>query len=155
MAELWLSAGGKAAPSAVPAALAHDFLEAGIRLLGQPQHLLQAQVQFWQDYLTLWHRSAQRLFGQEAAPVAVPAKDDRRFKSEGWQEPVFDLIKQGYLLSARCLQTTLSGVEGLDEGRRKRIDFYTRQFVDAVSPSNFVLTNPEVLRATARAAGRT
>ena len=155
VAELWLSAGGTPAPSTtVPATLAQDFLEAGMRLMAQPQHLLQAHVQLWQDYLNLWHTSAQRMLGHEVEPVAVPAKDDRRFKSEGWQEPVFDLIKQGYLLSARCLQTTLKGVEGMDEVKKKRIDFYTRQFVDAVAPSNFVLTNPDVLRATAESGGQ-
>jgi polyhydroxyalkanoate synthase len=154
VAELWLSGDGQATPGAPPARLAQDFLEAGTRLMLQPQQLLQAQVQLWQDYLSLWHSHAQRLMGQETAPVAAPAKDDRRFKGEGWQEPLFDLIKQGYLLSARCLQTTLAGVEGLDEGQKKRIDFYTRQFVDAVAPSNFVLTNPEVLKATAESGGQ-
>jgi polyhydroxyalkanoate synthase subunit PhaC len=78
--------------------------------------------------------------------VAEPAKDDRRFKSDAWQDPVFDMIKQGYLLSARCLQTTMRGVDGLDEAKQKRVDFYTRQLVDAMAPTNFALANPDVLR---------
>ena len=63
------------------------------------------------------------------------------------------MIKQGYLLSARCLQTTMRGVDGLDEAKQKRVDFYTRQLVDAMAPTNFALTNPDVLRATAETGG--
>ena len=155
VAELWLNGNGKGSgpASAVPPTLARDFLEAASRLLLRPDKLLQAHAQLWQDYLALLHGTTQRLLGQEAAPVAEPTRDDRRFKGEGWQDPAFDLIKQGYLLSARCLQTTLKGVEGMDEAKKKRLEFYTRQFVDAFSPSNFAHTNPEVLKATAESGG--
>src|SRR5262249_8808566 len=71
-----------------------------------------------------------------------------------WQEnQLFDFIKQSYLLSARWLQSTVRNVEGLDPKTAKKVDFYTRQFVDAMAPSNFVLTNPEVLRKTLEPGG--
>src|SRR6185437_9619792 len=82
------------------------------------------------------------------------APGDRRFKDAAWQEStLFDYIKQSYLLTARWLQSTVRQVEGLDDKTSRKIDFYTRQFVDAMAPSNFVLTNPEVLRATIDSGG--
>src|SRR3546814_1547370 len=66
---------------------------------------------------------------------------------------LFDFIKQSYLLTARWIQNTVRDVEGLDEQTARKVDFYTRQFVDAMAPSNFVLTNPEVLRATFESGG--
>jgi polyhydroxyalkanoate synthase subunit PhaC len=152
VAELWLG-GGNGAVAQLPTSLAQDFMEAAARLMMRPDQLLQAHAQLWQDYLALMHGTTRRMFGQEVDPVIEPAREDRRFRGEGWQDPLFDLIKQGYLLSARCLQTTLRGVEGMDEAKKKRVDFYTRQFVDAVSPSNFIHTNPAVLKATAESGG--
>jgi len=76
---------------------------------------VETQAQFWQDYLTLWQRTTQKLLGQETEPVIEPAKDDRRFKHEQWSEnAAFDFIKQSYLLSARCLHGTVKGADGLD-----------------------------------------
>ena len=86
-----------------------------------------------------------------------PAPDDRRFKDAAWQEnELFDFIKQSYLLTARWMQQTVREVDGLDDKTAKKVDFYTRQFVDAMAPTNFLLTNPEVLRDDrSRAAART
>src|SRR5207237_7583445 len=66
---------------------------------------------------------------------------------------LFDFIKQSYLLTARWLQGAVKDVEGIDERTARKVDFYTRQFVDAIAPSNFVMTNPEVLRATIESRG--
>ena len=86
--------------------------------------------------------------------MAKPEAADRRFKDEMWEEnEVFDFIKQSYLLSARYMHGLVNGVEGLDEHTAQKVDFYTRQFVDAMAPSNFVLTNPEVLRTTIESGG--
>jgi polyhydroxyalkanoate synthase len=86
--------------------------------------------------------------------VIAPARDDRRFKDAAWQDnQLFDFIKQSYLLTARWMQNTVSEVEGLDGKTAQKIDFYTRQFVDAMAPSNFVMTNPEVLRTTIESRG--
>ena len=104
--------------------------------------------------MQLWQSTAQRLAGGNGEPVIAPSADDRRFSDAAWQEnQLFDFIKQSYLLSARWLQSTVRNVEGLDQKTAKKVDFYTRQFVDAMAPSNFVLTNPEVLRKTLESGG--
>ncbi|SNS35439.1 MULTISPECIES: alpha/beta hydrolase [unclassified Azospirillum] len=131
------------------------FLEMTARMMADPAKLMQAQWSLWQDYMALWQRTTQRMLGQEAtSPVAAPAKEDKRFKDSAWDEnTLFDYIKQSYLLTARWLQSTVREVEGMDDKTAKKVDFYTRQFVDAMAPSNFVLTNPEVLRKTLESGG--
>ncbi|MDX1401597.1 MAG: class I poly(R)-hydroxyalkanoic acid synthase, partial [Kiloniellales bacterium] len=83
-----------------------------------------------------------------------PERGDRRFKDDAWEDNhLFDFIKQSYLLTARWLQSTVNQVEGMDEQTAKKVEFHTRQFVDALAPSNFALTNPEVLRHTIETKG--
>ena len=130
------------------------FLEMTQRLMTDPGRLVQAQLSLWQDYLKLWQTTTNRFLGGETKPVVEPAAGDRRFKDAAWQEStLFDYIKQSYLLTARWLQSTVREVDGLDDKTARKIDFYTRQFVDAMAPSNFVMTNPEVLRATIDSGG--
>ncbi len=137
-----------------PLNIGRAFLEMTARLMADPAKLVQAQMSLWQDYLNLWQATARRMMGEEADPVIQPTPEDRRFRDAAWQEnQVFDFIKQSYLLSARWLQSTVREVEGLDDKTAKKVDFYTRQFVDAMAPSNFVMTNPEVLRATMESGG--
>ena len=98
-----------------------------------------------------WQNATRRMFGEEPAPVIGPPKDDSRFRDEAWAEnEVFDFIKQSYLLSSRFVHDVVHGVKGADERTARKLDFFTRSFTDALSPSNFVLTNPEVLRAHGR-----
>ena len=130
------------------------FLEMTAKMIADPAKMVQAQMSLWHDYMTLWQRTTQRLLGQEAEPLIAPAKDDKRFKDAAWDEnTLFDYVKQSYLLTARWLQGTVKEVDGLDDKTSKKVDFYTRQFVDAMAPSNFVVTNPEVLRATVESGG--
>ncbi|HVI90337.1 MAG TPA: class I poly(R)-hydroxyalkanoic acid synthase [Dongiaceae bacterium] len=137
-----------------PLNVGRAFLEMTARLMSDPQKLFEAQVSLWQDYMNLWQTTARRMMGEPAEPVIQPAPGDRRFKDEAWQDnQVFDYIKQSYLLTARWLQSTVKEVNGLDVKTAQKVDFYTRQFVDAMAPSNFALTNPEVLRATAESGG--
>jgi len=148
------AADGAAPTNPDPMGVGHAFLEMTARMMADPAKLMKAQMTLWQDYLTLWQRTTQRLLGQEAEPVISPAKDDRRFKDSAWDEnTLFDFIKQSYLLSARWMQSTVNEVEGLDDHTSRKVDFYTRQFVDAMAPSNFVMTNPEVLRTTIESGG--
>jgi polyhydroxyalkanoate synthase len=136
---------GMADPMAIGAA----FFDMTAKLMADPSRLVQAQLSLWNDYMTLWQRSAQRFLGGEAEPVIEAASEDRRFRDKAWSDnTLFDFIKQSYLLTARCLQGAVKDVEGLDERTARKVDFYTRQFVDAIAPSNFLMTNPEVLRAT-------
>jgi polyhydroxyalkanoate synthase len=137
-----------------PLNIGRTFFEMTARMMADPAKLMQAQMNLWQDYLKLWQSTTRRMMGQEAEPVIEPAKDDRRFKHEAWSEnQLFDFIKQSYLLTARWMQSTVRDVDGLDDKTAKKVDFYTRQFVDAMAPSNFVMTNPEVLKATMESGG--
>ncbi len=141
---------GLANPTAIGAA----FFEMTARMMSDPARLVEAQVTLWNDYMHLWQQTAQRLAGGAAEPVIEAPPDDRRFRDQAWSDnTLFDFIKQSYLLTARWLQGAVGHVEGLDERTARKVDFYTRQFVDAIAPSNFVLTNPEVLRATIESRG--
>src|ERR1017187_5893186 len=104
--------------------------------------------------MSLWQNTARRMMGIDTEPVIDSASGDRRFKDSAWKDSeVFDFIKQSYLLSARYVQDVVKHVDGLDPKTAQKVDFYSRQYVDAMSPSNFLLTNPEVLRKTAETGG--
>ena len=142
-------------PTAIdPLNVGGAFIEMTARMLADPAKLVQANVSLWQDYMTLWQRTTQRLLGQDGQAVAEAQDADRGTGEIAWDEnALFDFVKQSYLLTARWLQATVRDVEGLDKRTTQKIDFYTRQFVDAMAPSGFVLTNPEVLRATVESGG--
>jgi polyhydroxyalkanoate synthase len=94
------------------------------------------------------------MMGEPAPAVIAEDQKDKRFKDDAWREnEVFDFIRQSYLLSARYMQGLVHDAEGMDDKTAQKVDFYTRQFVDAMSPTNFVMTNPEVLRRTAETGG--
>jgi polyhydroxyalkanoate synthase len=137
-----------------PMHIGNAFLDMTSRLMTNPTKLMQAQIGFWQDYLTLWQNTARRMMGEPAPAVIAEDQKDKRFKDEAWRDnEVFDFIRQSYLLSARYMQGLVHDAEGMDEKTAQKVDFYTRQFVDAMSPTNFALTNPEVLRRTAETGG--
>ena len=137
-----------------PLNIGQAFLDMTARLITNPIRLVEAQINLWQDYMSLWQNATKRMLGEPAQPLVSPTPEDRRFKDAAWDESyVFDFIKQSYLLTARWMQRTVKQVEGLDEKTAKKVDFYTRQFVDAMAPSNFALTNPEVIRATLETGG--
>jgi poly[(R)-3-hydroxyalkanoate] polymerase subunit PhaC len=147
-------AGARADTSPDPLNIGGAFLEMTARLMANPARLMAAQLGFWQDYLTLWQNTAKRMMGMNTEPVIDAPSTDRRFKDDAWREnEVFDFIKQTYLLSARYVQDVVTQVDGLDPKTAQKVDFYARQFIDAMSPSNFLLTNPEVLRKTAETGG--
>jgi polyhydroxyalkanoate synthase subunit PhaC len=130
------------------------FMEMTTKLMSNPARLVQAQMGFWQDYLTLWSNTARRMMGENVDAVIEEPKGDRRFKDDAWREnEVFDFIRQSYLLSARYFTSAVNSADGLDPKTSQKVDFYMRQFVDAMSPANFVMTNPEVLRKTAETGG--
>ncbi|HIJ63563.1 MAG TPA: class I poly(R)-hydroxyalkanoic acid synthase [Rhodospirillaceae bacterium] len=137
-----------------PLNIGDAFLQMTTRMMTDPARLVEAQMNLWQDYMQLWQSTARRLMGEASAPVVQPEEGDRRFKDEMWQDnEVFDFIKQSYLLTARWIQGVVHDVDGLDDHTAKKVDFYTRQFIDAMAPSNFAMTNPEVLRATVETGG--
>jgi polyhydroxyalkanoate synthase subunit PhaC len=147
-------AAGDGVGMADPLSIGAAFFEMTARMMSDPSRLVQAQLSLWNDYMTLWQRTAQRFLGGSTEPMIEPSAGDRRFRDKAWTDnTLFDFIKQSYLLTARWLQRSVKDVEGIDERTARKIDFYTRQFVDAIAPSNFVLTNPEVLRATIESRG--
>src|SRR5256884_9900459 len=98
-----------------------------------------------------------RLWGldQESKPVIEPEHGDKRFSAPDWQQnPVFDALKQSYLLAATTLLKTASGIEGLDEKHLRQLTFFLRQFLDAISPTNFAFTNPQVIHETIQSGGQ-
>lgn len=130
------------------------FFEMTRRMMEDPAKLMEAQVALWQDYMTLWQNTTRRMLGETTDPVIAPEPDDWRFRDDAWTENnLFDFVKQSYLLTARWLQDSVRDVEGLDEQSAKKVDFYTRQFIDAMAPTNFAMTNPEVLRETFESKG--
>jgi polyhydroxyalkanoate synthase len=131
------------------------FMEMTNRLLHNPGHLVEAQFGLWRDYVTLWQNTARRIWaGEEPEPVIGHDPRDKRFADPAWKEnEIFDFIKQSYLLSARYINDVVTHVDGLDPKTAQKVDFYARQFVNALSPSNFALTNPEVLRRARETGG--
>ena len=150
----WLNRQSHEAPEIDPFNIGNAFMEMTTQLMKDPAKMVQAQIGFWQDYMTLWQNTTRRMWGVESEPVIQSDPKDRRFKDDAWKESeVFDFIKQSYLLSARYVQDVVGHVDGLDARTAQKVDFYSRQFIDAMSPSNFLLTNPEVLRKTAETGG--
>ncbi|MDA8051719.1 MAG: class I poly(R)-hydroxyalkanoic acid synthase [Rhodospirillales bacterium] len=150
----WLKRQSEEGQPLDPLNIGRAFLEMTTRLMTSPAELMHAQLGFWQDYMTLWQNTARRVMGLDHKPVIEAGPADRRFKDAAWNEnEIFDFIKQSYLLSARFVQDVVGRVDGLDPKTAQKVDFYARQFVEAMSPSNFVLTNPEVLRKTAETGG--
>ena len=138
-----------------PLNVAGAFTAMTERMLADPAKLVRAQTDLWQDHARLWRQATERMLGAAPPPVAEPARGDRRFRDPAWQEnAVFDYIKQSYLLTAAWLHRTVAGVDGLDAAAARKVAFYTRQFADAMAPTNFAATNPEVLRRTLETGGR-
>jgi polyhydroxyalkanoate synthase len=137
-----------------PLNIASPFLALVKAWAANPTALMEAQFRLWRGFLGLWENTALRMLGSDVEPVVAPQAGDKRFRDKDWQEnQVFDFIKQSYLLTANWMQDTVARVEGIDDDTRKRVNFYTKQFADAIAPTNFVLTNPEVLRTTLQSNG--
>ncbi|MCK9284516.1 MAG: class I poly(R)-hydroxyalkanoic acid synthase [Rhodocyclaceae bacterium] len=135
--------------------VAQAFMDMAAKLLANPYKLAQAQMSLVWDYVSLWQTSMLRMAGMPLNPMVAPAKDDKRFKDEEWENHfLFDFIKQSYLITARHIHDTVSNVEGLPDVSKKKVDFFTRQFIDAFSPTNFAATNPTVLRETVNSHGQ-
>ncbi len=143
------------APPSDELGIARAFMDLSARLMANPYKLAQAQMGMMWDYFSLWQGSMLRMMGVNAQPVATPAKGDNRFRDEDWEQHfLFDFVKQSYLIAARNIHDTVCCVEGLDDNTQKKVNFYTRQYIDALSPSNFAFTNPEVFRETVKTHGQ-
>jgi polyhydroxyalkanoate synthase subunit PhaC len=121
-----------------------------------PNRLSEAQGELMRGYTELWGQTLHRMMGKsDVEPLVKPEPSDARFKDPEWNEnPYFDFWKQAYLLTTNWASKTLDKTEGLDEQTRHRADFYLRQMTSMMSPSNFMATNPEVIRETLTTNGR-
>jgi len=112
-----------------------------------PMSWMTAGAEAWSKGLEAWSQ----MLGQYSE--AAEAKD-RRFASPEWREnPIFDTVRQSYLAISEKLMGTVEEIEGLDEAARNRLRFATKGFVDAMSPANFMATNPEVMKRTVETKG--
>ncbi|MCE4224528.1 class I poly(R)-hydroxyalkanoic acid synthase [Methylobacterium sp. C25] len=117
--------------------------------MSDPQRAMQAQAQLGQAFMSLWTSTLTRMQGNAAEPAIPTDPKDKRFADPEWSSnPVFDFIKQSYLITARWAEGLVENAEGIDAHTRHKAEFYLRQLLAAYSPSNFVMTNPELLRHT-------
>jgi polyhydroxyalkanoate synthase len=166
LARAALTAQGAVAEAALrsadrPAALTPDPFHLGPALsevmgglAGQPDRAMRAQAELLGQYVELWRSTTQRLTGGEFEPVAQPAPGDKRFNDPDWSNhPVFDVMKQSYLLTANWLNKLVADVEGVDPLANRRVSFFMKLLTDAFSPSNFLMSNPVALREIAATQG--
>ncbi len=130
------------------------MLELSASMMKHPEKLFEAQTRAWHTYSDIWLNTTRAMLGEESAQVRQADSGDRRFKHTAWDEnPFYSFIKQSYLATADAVQSVLANTEGMDENTARKARFYTRQFVDAMSPTNFFLTNPEIVEATLESKG--
>ena len=120
----------------------------------QPERVAKAQADLIGGLTEIWSQTLHRFSGEEAAPIVPPDPSDKRFASPDWRDnPFFDCLRQAYTLTARWATDMVDKAEGIDPQTRAKAAFYTRLITSSASPSNFVATNPELLRATLEARG--
>lgn len=132
-----------------PLSFAESMLHTMRHVHVNPSEMMNASLHLASDHTKLLQQITGKILGREAAPYIEEGPRDKRFRDDAWKESSwFDYIKQSYLINARWLLSTTANVEGLSTHDKNKLQFFTRQWVDALSPSNFAFTNPEVLRAT-------
>ena len=129
------------------------FQDMAMRYASDPTSLVTAQINLWNGLSDIWINAANRSMGME--PTIEPSKHkDRRFKDEAWEKnAAFDYIKETYLLVSDWAQNLSEDAKGMSKKDKKKVQFVTRQFASAISPSNFLLTNPEVMKKTIDSGG--
>ena len=126
----------------------------GMALYSQPGLVARAQLKAWEEWSALWASTFQRVIGGEAGSVIEPSRGDRRFSDPSWtQQPWFAHLKESYLLVGRQIDELVDATEYLDNETKLRVGFMVRQYMDAVSPTNFAPTNPQAIRKTMETGG--
>ncbi len=124
------------------------------QMMGDPVRLVRSQMDLWQAQAGLWQSMWSRALGHPTEPVVEPEPGDKRWKNPEWSEnAVFDFIKQSYLITSKWMVDTVSQADGFEPHAKDQLTFFTKQITDALSPANFALTNPEVIRETMRTNG--
>ncbi|AMX92677.1 class I poly(R)-hydroxyalkanoic acid synthase [Mesorhizobium sp. M7A.F.Ca.CA.002.10.1.1] len=124
--------------------------------LADPQRALEAQTRLFSGYMTVWANAIQRTSNaaQDTEDAVKPERGDKRFLDPEWgRNAFFDFLKQAYLVTSRWAADLVEHAEGLDEHTRHKAGFYVKQVSNAISPSNFILTNPELFRETVASNG--
>ena len=123
--------------------------------LSDPQRALEAQTRLFSGYMNVWANAIRRVGGDENADDAVkPDRGDKRFQDPEWgKNAFFDFLKQAYLVTSRWAGDLVEHADGLDEHTKHKAGFYVKQISNAISPSNFILTNPELFRETVASSG--
>jgi polyhydroxyalkanoate synthase len=117
--------------------------------LADPQRVAELQTTLGKAFLELWAVAVRRMVGESAEPVVAPDPRDKRFADPEWStNQYFDFVKQTYLLTVKWANELVNNAKGLDPLTRQKAEFYVRQISNAIAPSNFILTNPELLRET-------
>jgi polyhydroxyalkanoate synthase len=148
-------ASGLASAASDELGIAKAYMDLYSRMLSNPAGMAAFSTNLMLDYMQLWQSSWMKMMGVQGPAVAAPAKGDGRFKDDDWSSNfLFDYMKQSYLIASRHIQHAVANVEGLSPESEKKVAFFTRQYVDALSPSNFALTNPQVLRETLSSGGQ-
>lgn len=140
-----------------PVEIAHAFQQIWLDAFQNPARAWTNYANFTQQYTQLMAATALKFWGrgQQTEPVVEPEKGDKRFNASDWQQnPAFDAIKQSYLLTATTLLKSASETQGMDERQQQKLIFYLRQFLDAISPTNFAFTNPQVIHETVQSGGK-
>lgn len=123
--------------------------------LQNPKNLIEIQTDYFNKMMQLWQSSGKKFLGEEAEDIIRPDAGDKRFRDPAWNDnPAFDFMKQAYLLTSQTIRKSVAETEGLNEHEKAKLDFFTRQFTDSFSPTNFPTTNPEVLRAALASNGQ-
>ncbi len=130
------------------------FIKAMHQMFADPQQAIENNLELAKNYTNLWNNIAQKLLGNDVDSLYKGESKDRRFKDETWEEnPGFNFIKQSYYLNSSWIKDITRQVEGLDPKDSKKLDFYTRVLIDAMAPTNFFLSNPEVIKETVKTHG--
>ncbi|HET8854072.1 MAG TPA: class I poly(R)-hydroxyalkanoic acid synthase, partial [Ktedonobacteraceae bacterium] len=140
-----------------PAEITRAFQQMWTDAMSNPERAWANYSDFVQQYTQLMAATTLKFWGQgqQVEPVVTPEKGDKRFSAPDWQQSsAFDALKQSYLLAATTLLKTASEVEGLDESQQRKLVFYLRQFVDAISPTNYLFTNPQVIHEAIQSGGQ-
>ena len=117
--------------------------------------LMQSQLGYLQKQAELWQATSQAMSGEEAPTIVSESQNDRRFADKDWSEsPLYSFIKQSYLLNSRLLTDTLDSMEFEEQEQSEKLKFFTRQYINALSPTNTLLGNPEVYRKTLDSKGQ-
>ncbi|MCD8571259.1 MAG: class I poly(R)-hydroxyalkanoic acid synthase [Alphaproteobacteria bacterium] len=137
-----------------PFNLREAYMEFLQKVSEDPAHYAKLQMDFWQKWMHLWQESALQFLGEPSETVIKPDPKDRRFRDPEWdQNALFNFIKQSYLLTCQWMHKTIDETRGLSKEDRQKLEFSAELLGSALSPTNFILTNPEVLKETVASGG--